>query len=348
MDPAKHFHVLIGAPAFVEHLPAGPCLVIDADQDRLDRLRRDLSECQHPYPCRLRCAVLTLDQQTSVQWFSYNDRRFDGVLAPEAWSDHASNLTLLLQETLPGRTLASLLDEADLALVEHQTACIAVRQGDPLAVVAGAGGWRDLIQTVELLSPDAERHWGGVVHSQLEPHGFRPQSGSIHWQRPGVQMLRFLLERIQRQRSDLVAERDEQLAGRRDLAERLEIVSSEHRDELERLAAAHALEMESSRHQLERLEGQLSELNASRDVVVRERDELKHHIEVLQSSHLQAVNDQIKRHQLEQDQALRQWTERETELQMQALQQEAFIRASSAQVGLMADLIAGWGEPREA
>ena len=48
-------------------------------------------------------------------------------------------------------------------------------------------------------------------------------------------MLRGLLDRIQRQRADLVAERDEQLLGRRDLAQQLELVLTEHREEIEQL-----------------------------------------------------------------------------------------------------------------
>ena len=85
----------------------------------------------------MRCAVLTLDKQMSLQWFSYNDHRFDGVLAPAVWLGHASNLSCLLQETLTGFTLASLLDDANLPLEEHQTGCIAIRR-DP-AVLAGSG-----------------------------------------------------------------------------------------------------------------------------------------------------------------------------------------------------------------
>ena len=329
MEPSKSFHVLIGAPAFLDHLPLGPCLVIDADQNRLDQLKREYEQREHPYPCSTRCAVLTAEPHTSLQWFTYTDRRFDGVLRPETWSGYVNNLSCLLEETLAGCTLESLLEEANLPLEEHHNGCIAIRQGDPLAVVAGAGGWRDRIQTVELLSPDAERHWDSVMTMELEPYGFRHLSGQSHWQRPDKKMLLFQLERLQQQRADLVAERDEQLSGRQELAERLE----QQQKDMETLVQERDEQL-SGRQELagrleqlqQDLEQQRIELNASRELVLCERDALKVQIEELQAD----------------------WAQKENDMRMRSLQQEAFARASSAKVGLISDLIARWGEAPDA
>ena len=139
-----------------------------------------------------------------------------------------------MQQTLVGCTLATLLDGAGLPLEEHQTGCLLIDQGDPVAAVAGAGEWLNHIMRVDLRHPDARGHWGPVMDSQLESLGFRPQTDRVMWQRPAALMMKMLLERIQRQRQDLVLERDEQLEGRRQLAEQLESASLQHREQMQR------------------------------------------------------------------------------------------------------------------
>jgi len=374
MEPSKSFHVLIGAPAFLDHLPHGPCLVIDADQSRLDQLKREYVQREHPYPCSTRCAVLTAEPHTSLQWFTYTDRRFDGVLRPETWSGYVNNLSCLLEETLAGSTLESLLEEANLPLEEHHSGCIAIRQGDPLAVVAGAGGWRDRIQTVELLSPDAERHWDSVMTMELEPYGFRHLSGQSHWQRPDKKMLLFQLERLQQQRADLVAERDEQLSGRQELAERLE----QQQKDMEKLVQERDEQLSGRQELAERLEqqqkdmetliqerdeqlsgrqelaGRLEQQQKDMETLIQERDEqlsgrqelagrLEQHQKELELvlCERDALKDQIEELQAD-------WAQKENDMRMRSLQQEAFARASSAKVGLISDLIARWGEAPDA
>ena len=346
MDPSKSFHVLIGAPAFLDHLPHGPCLVIDADQSRLDQLKREYEQREHPYPCSTRCAVLTAEPHTSLQWFTYTDRRFDGVLKPEAWTGYVNNLSCLLEETLAGSTLESLLEEANLPLEEHHSGCIAIRQGDPLAVVAGAGGWRDLIQSVELFSPDAERHWDSVMTMQLEPYGFRHLSGQSHWQRPDKKMLLFQLERLQQQRADLVAERDEQLSGRQELAERLE----QQQKDMETLIQERDEQLSGRQELAGRLEQQQKDMETliqERDEQLSGRQELAERLEQHQKElelvlcERDALKDQIEELQAD-------WAQKENDMRMRSLQQEAFARASSAKVGLISDLIARWGEAPDA
>ena len=239
MNPAKHFHVHLGAPEFVDHLPDGPTLVIDPDQASLDRLQ---------------------------------------------------------QQTLHGRALHDLIETADLPLEEHQTGCLVVRQGDPTAALASAGDWMERLQIIELRSPAAALNWASVLRGQLEPLGFRPSDRDMLWQRPGVLMLRFLLERLQTQREQLVLERDEQMQGRQVMAQQLQ------------------------------------------DVLL-ERDELKKHLADVQVQMTETHRDEL-------EQLQNRWDRRESELQLQALQQESFVATSSAQLTLLTDLLARWGKER--
>ena len=296
MNPAKHFHVHLGAPEFVDHLPDGPTLVIDPDQASLDRLQADLHHRDFPFPCRFQCAVVSIAAGQKLEWYSFNDRRFDGSLALECWSGRPPNLICLQQQTLHGRALHDLIETADLPLEEHQTGCLVVRQGDPTAALASAGDWQERLQIIELRSPAAALNWASVLRGQLEPLGFRPSDRDMLWQRPGVLMLRFLLERLQAQREQLVLERDEQMQGRQAMAQQLQ------------------------------------------DVLL-ERDELKKHLADVQVQMTETHRDEL-------EQLQNRWDRRESELQLQALQQESFVATSSAQLTLLTDLLARWGKER--
>ena len=296
MNPAKHFHVHLGAPEFVDHLPDGPTLVIDPDQASLDRLQADLHHRDFPFPCRFQCAVVSIAAGQKLEWYSFNDRRFDGSLALECWSGRPPNLICLQQQTLHGRALHDLIETTDLPLEEHQTGCLVVRQGDPTAALASAGDWMERLQIIELRSPAAALNWDSVLRGQLEPLGFRPSDRDMLWQRPGVLMLRFLLERLQKQREQLVLERDEQMQGRQVMAQQLQ------------------------------------------DVLL-ERDELKKHLADVQVQMTETHRDEL-------EQLQNRWDRRESELQLQALQQESFVATSSAQLTLLTDLLARWGKER--
>ncbi|WP_413440963.1 hypothetical protein [Synechococcus sp. MIT S1220] len=324
MNPAKHFHVLIGAPTLADHLPHGPALVVDADQTQLDRLASDLKEnaAVFSFPCVLLCAVVSAEPGQLLPWFSFSDGRFDGVLAPEHWTSGAGNLRCLHQQTRTGQTLAALLDEAALPLEEHQTGCLLMRQGDPLAAIAGCGDWAALFQTVQVLSPQAEKHWAGVLAGQLEPLGFRRQDDGLLFQRSGLQMLRSLVERLQDQRAALVQERDEQLSERRQLAQTLEDAQQTHAKELARVQDFADQRLDETRR----------ELNGSCSVLIEERDQLKQHLDALELSHAQSFRDATEQHRREIEQL-------EQEIRFKTLQQEALARASSASVHLITDLM---------
>ena len=123
------------------------------------------------------------------------------------------------------------------------------------------------------------------------------------WQRPGVLMLRFLLERLQTQREQLVLERDEQMQGRQVMGEQLEEVMQQLQD------------------------------------VLLERDELKKHLADVQVQMTETHRDEL-------EQLQNRWDRRESELQLQALQQESFVATSAAQLTLLTDLLTRWGKDR--
>ena len=303
MNPAKHFHVHLGAPEFVDHLPDGPTLVIDPDQASLDHLQADLQHRNFPFPCRFQCAVVSVAAGQKLEWYSFNDRRFDGSLALECWSGRPANLICLQQQTLHGRALNDLIETADLPLEEHQTGSLVVRQGDPTAAIASSGDWLERLQIIELRSPAADLNWASVLREQLEPLGFRPSDRDMLWQRPGGLMLRFLVERLQKQREQLVLERDEQMQGRQTMT-----------------------------HQLEEVMQQLQD-------VLLERDELKRHLADVQVQMTETHRDELEKLQ-------NRWDRRESELQLQALQQESFVATSAAQLTLLTDLLVRWGRDR--
>ena len=281
--------------------------MIDPDQGSLDRLEADLQHRGFPFPCRFLSAVVATKAGQALEWFSFNDRRFDGSLALECWSGRPANLICLQQQTLSGSALNELLDTADLPLEEHHTGCLVVRQGDPTAALATAGDWLDRFQIIDLKSPLADLNWVAVVRGQLEPLGFRSSDQDTLWQRTGVQMLRFLLDRVQAQRQELVLERDEQMQGRQSMAQQLQALSEQLKN------------------------------------VLVERDELKQHLADLQLQMKQQHREELEKHREELEQLQSRWDHREAELQLQALQQESFVARSAAQLNLLTDLVARWG-----
>jgi hypothetical protein len=179
-----------------------------------------------------------------------------------------------------------------------------------VAALASAGDWLERFQIIDLKSPSADLNWASVLKAQIEPLGFRPSDRNVLWQRPGVLMLRFQLDRLQKQREQLVWERDEQIKGRHLMGQQLQLMDQ-----------------------------QLQQ-------VLSERDELKQHLadEQVQMAEVQVQMKEAHRDELEQLQT--RWDRREAELQLQALQQESFVATSAAQLNLLTDLVARWGKDR--
>ena len=210
MDPERHFHVLIGAPLLVDHLPVGPCCVIDADQDQLDRLAQDLAIRPHAHGCELHCAVLARQADAPVNWYRFNDRRWDGTLSLSACREGRPNLQLRDRSVRGGTELAALLDNLSLRVDAMQFLTVIVGQGDPLAVVEAGGAWLERIEALQLVAPEAEACWAPLLEARLQPLGFkRSRDGALTWKRTTGAMQRMCIKQLKHQRNSLAEERDE-------------------------------------------------------------------------------------------------------------------------------------------
>ena len=172
MDPERCFHVLIGAPTLVDRLPVGPCCVIDADQDQLDRLAQDLAVRPHAHGCELHCAVLARQADAAISWYRFNDRRWDGTLALSAFREGRPNLQLRDRSIRVGTELAALLDGLSQRVDAMQFLTVTIGQGDPLAVVEAGGPWLERIEALQLVVPEAEaaglRCWSAAAAAGVQ------------------------------------------------------------------------------------------------------------------------------------------------------------------------------------
>ena len=210
MDPERHFHVLIGAPSLVDHLPVGPCCVIDADQDQLDRLAQDLAVRPHAHGCELRCAVLARQADAAIVWYRFNDRRWDGTQSLSAFCEGRPNLQLRDRSIRVGTELAALLDGLSQRVDAMQFLTVTVAQGDPLAVVEAGGAWLERTEALQLVAPEAEACWAQLLEARLQPLGFkRSRDGALTWKRTTGAMQRMCIKQLKDQRNSLAQERDD-------------------------------------------------------------------------------------------------------------------------------------------
>ena len=210
MDPERRFHVLIGAPLLVDHLPEGPCCVIDADQDQLDRLEQDLAVRPHAHGCELHCAVLARQMDAPIDWYRFNDRRWDGTLPLRTCRKGRPNLQLRDRSIRVGIELSALLDNLSARVDAMQFLTVNVGQGDPLAVVEAGGAWLERIEALQLVAPQAEACWAQLLEARLQPLGFkRSRDGALTWKRTTGAMQRLCNKQLEHQRNSLAVERDE-------------------------------------------------------------------------------------------------------------------------------------------
>ncbi len=179
----------------------GPVLVIDAQPSRLVSLN---SGQRQSVDLACEAAVLTEEAGQAVTWYRYNDSRLDGVVPPAQWQSLFPNAQELERQALPGERLDGLLDRWAGGR-EQRSNCplvLILRQGDPLAALAGLGGWENTLQQVELVGPYAEQLWGSAVASWLVARGFeKVPDQPLVWERD-------LLGRCLRAYDELTAERD--------------------------------------------------------------------------------------------------------------------------------------------
>lgn len=194
--------VVVGAPSLARHLPGGAVLVIDALASRLASLR---SSGEEDRDVAYELAVLAESTEVQVMWHTYSDSRLDGVLAPAQWQTLYPNVTELEQRPLPGQRLDSVLERwvAQREPGEDPIELV-VRQGNPLAAIAGLGAWEGRLQRVSLASPRARELWGAAVESLLVGRGFLAVADQpLVWERDRLASCRLECEALARERNGL-------------------------------------------------------------------------------------------------------------------------------------------------
>lgn len=181
MEGMDSLLVLIG-PNRIPDEPRQPTLVVEAQANRLELLREQASHCNNFSNFTWKQAVLASSPDLEVEWFYFNDARFDGILALKEWHSIYPNLQSAGQQTFTAITLADLLNDWSCALNNQQNIDLFISKGDPLQVLEGAGSWIQRIRRIKLESPRAAEVWEERCDTWLQQQGFRPEpNNSLSW-----------------------------------------------------------------------------------------------------------------------------------------------------------------------
>ena len=78
MNPGSSLNVFVGSPQLLRRLPDGPCLIIEADQQRLDQFRLQHPLEEHRFTVELIQGVVGTENADGLTWHRFNDPRFNG------------------------------------------------------------------------------------------------------------------------------------------------------------------------------------------------------------------------------------------------------------------------------
>jgi hypothetical protein len=164
--------VLVGVHGMAKGLPSsGRLLVVEAEPEKAKEIRNVLRERPEALVCE---EVLSAENDAMVQWHLFNDARFSGPSELTEFKKRYPNLRQINEELRRGRSLADLLDnwaprQGEQALSQLH---LILRQGDPLATLAGLGTWLSQLETVQLMLPWPEGTMG-LVETWLKEKSFR-------------------------------------------------------------------------------------------------------------------------------------------------------------------------------
>jgi regulator of replication initiation timing len=207
--------VLVGA----NRLPAPsgqPTLIVEADTDRVEKLRLQLTRGGNQAPCLIRQAVLAA-RPGQLTWYRYNDGRLNGTVPLALLQDDYPNLLLIQEDKLQAQTLADVLEEWPASAEGQPSIALTLSQGDPVDVLEGAGAWQQRIQQIVLQTPRAQELWLQPCQTWCLDHGFVTDP---------LQPLRWTLDPLSHELSSLrneVGSIREQLTHAMDQANRLDI-----------------------------------------------------------------------------------------------------------------------------
>ena len=153
MNPAISVNVFVGSPQLLRRLPDGPCLIIDADQQRLDQFRLQHPLEEHPFTVELIHGFVGTENAEELTWHRFNDARFNGPWPLSDWVALAPNLSAIGQCSFQPRSLVSFLDQSGLLGDQALPIKLWLRQGNPIEVLNSAGPYRQRLESILLRYP---------------------------------------------------------------------------------------------------------------------------------------------------------------------------------------------------
>lgn len=172
MNDPSLLQVLVGA----SRLPVDehqPILIIEAEEERLESLRLQLSRGQRCFPVQMVKGILAATPEVEVTWHRFNDKRMNGVLPLEQWQVAYPNIQMNSQEACKAQTLATILSAWPAARDSQDDIYLTISQGSPIDALNGSGDWLQRIKRISIQSPQAKMLWLDVCDSWMQQHGFR-------------------------------------------------------------------------------------------------------------------------------------------------------------------------------
>jgi len=287
--------VWVGVPGITRGLPnSGSLLVVEAEPQRARELRQVLRDRPEALVCE---EVLAAENEATVRWHRFNDTRLNGPSDLTIWQQRFPNVRQIDVEQRCGRRLGDLLDNwvphgGDQALASLH---LVLRQGDPLAALAGLGPWISHLQTVQMMLPWPEETIQ-LAEAWLAEQNFDkdPQASSL-WNRDPVATRDCLLQEKEKEKLELLAANQqlnsdcEATRAEKDiLAAKLELLSTQWQ-ELRQIQAHTLSKIQQSQTEAESLKSQQEALQQECQQLTYEKSELQRKLETEEASNLNNI-----------------------------------------------------------
>jgi hypothetical protein len=272
--------VWVGVPGLARGLPSsGSLLIVEAEPQRARELRQVLRDRPEALVCE---EVLAAENETKVRWHRFNDTRLNGPSDLTIWQQHFPNLRQIDEEQRCGRRLGDLLDNWDPREGEQALAHLhlVLRQGDPLAALAGLGPWTSQVQTVQLMLPWPEETMQ-LTEAWLAEHRFvQDAKTAALWNRDPIATRDWLLKEKEKEKQSLIAaerqlHRDYEAVQTDNvlLSAKLEQLSSKFED-LRKAQDLTQADIGKSQAEADKLKSKLESLQQECQQLTREKSEL--------------------------------------------------------------------------
>ena len=171
MNPGISLNVFVGSPQLLRRFPDGPCLIIDADQQRLDQFRLQHPLEQHPFAIELLQGVVATENVDGLTWHRFNDARFNGPWPLSEWVALAPNLSEIDQCSLQPRSLALFLDQSGLLGIQALPIRLWLRQGNPIELLESSGSYLQRVDSILLRYPGLPEEQQIALEDALSQEG---------------------------------------------------------------------------------------------------------------------------------------------------------------------------------